>query len=166
MAMSKFASGVSLITTVTEDGSVHAMTCNSLTSISLEPPLVLVCVSHARHTNGHIGRSGRYAVSVLGRDQEEAARYYALDESGRTGDAPVEFVFNESGMPMVKGCLSFLDCVLLATHEHGDHSIFVGKLREARVRGGEPLIYHERRYVGVDGGSVPPRPGVQLRCGD
>ena len=152
-AMSKFATGVTLITTVTEDGSVHAMTCNSLTSISLEPPLVLVCIGHARHTHGHIQRSGRYAISVLGRDQEDAARYYALDESDRTGDDPVEFVSSQNGSPMVKGCVSFLDCEVVATHEHGDHSIFVGELRGARIGDGEPLIFHERRYSGVDGRS-------------
>ena len=149
-AMSSFATGVTLITTLGDGGVVHAMTANSLTSISLDPPLVLVCVAATRHTNGFIQRSGRYTVNVLSRDQVEAARYYAKDDSERTGDPPVKFTFDARGMPVVKNCISYLDCDLVATHEHGDHAIFVGELKETGTAEGEPLIFHQRRYGGLE----------------
>lgn len=152
LAMSKFPTGVTLVTTVAADGSVHAMTANSLTSVSLDPPLVLVCIGHARHTNQIVRRTERYAVNVLNGEQATAAKYYSQDDDDRVGAPPVEFTLNERGVPKADGCICFLDCDVVAAHDHGDHTIFVGRLREADTGEGQPLIFHDRhlRELGSD----------------
>ena len=89
-AMRKFTTGVTLLTTLREDGSVNAMTANSVTSVSLDPPLVLVCVGHCRNTHRHIVSTGRYCINVLADGQASAAEYFAHDEDRGTGPEPVE----------------------------------------------------------------------------
>ena len=153
-AMSRFPTGVTLLTTRTGDGVSHAMTANSLTSISVEPPLVLVCVGHSRNTYKYILDSGRYGISVLSREHEAAARYYAIDEQDRVGDAPLELTLSASGLPVAGGCVCFLGCEVVASHEHGDHTIFIGRLVETSLSGGEPLVFHDRRYTGLEDGDA------------
>ena len=148
-AMGKFATGVTLVTTLREDGSAKAMTANSVTSLSLDPPLVLVCLSHTCNTFPDVRRSGQYAINILGRAQNEAARFFAKDPEERTGDEPVKYSLNSRGHPMVEGCLAFLDCDVIAVHDHGDHTIFVGEVKETRVKSGEPLVFYEGKYGGV-----------------
>ena len=152
-AMSKFPTGVTLLTTRTIDGASHAMTANSLTSISVEPPLVLVCVGHSRNTYGYILDSGRYGISVLSREHEEAARYYAVDEQDRVGDPPLELTLSATGLPVAGGSVCFIGCEVVASHEHGDHTIFIGRLIETTLNGGEPLVFHDRRYTGLEAGA-------------
>ncbi len=151
-AMSKFPTGVALLTTRTSDGVSHAMTANSLTSISVDPPLVLVCVGHSRNTHRYILDSGRYGINILSREHEAAARYYAVDEQDRVGDAPLEMTLSPAGLPVAHGSLCFLGCEVVASHEHGDHTIFIGRLLETSLDGGEPLVFHDRRYTGLEDG--------------
>ena len=152
-AMSNFPTGVALLTTRTSDGVSHAMTANSLTSISVEPPLVLVCVGHSRNTHGYILDSGRYGINVLSREHEAAARYYAVDEQDRVGDAPLDLMLSATGLPVADGSVCFLACDVVDAHEHGDHTIFIGRLVEASLNGGEPLVFHDRRYTGLEDGA-------------
>ena len=99
-AMAKFATGVTLITTSEEDGSVHAMTANAITSISLEPALVLVCVAHTRNTFRYIRQSGRYAINVLNAEQLELARHFARSDRDREFQkVPVDYGFSRRGTP-------------------------------------------------------------------
>ena len=100
-AMRKFTTGVTLLTTLRDDGSVKAMTANSVTSISLDPPLVLVCVGHGRNTHQHIESTGRYCVNVLADGQAPAAEYFANEHMRGAGPAPVEFTMTERGSPNV-----------------------------------------------------------------
>ena len=150
-AMSKFPTGVALLTTRTHDGAVHAMTANSLTSISAEPPLVLVSVGRSRNTHKYILDSGRYGISVLSREHEDAARYYAVDEQDRVGGAPLELTLSATGLPVAGGCVCFLGCEVVASHEYGDHTVFIGGLMETSLDGGAPLVFHDRRYTGLEG---------------
>ena len=149
-AMSKFATGVTLIITLEEDGSVHAMTANAVTSISLDPPLVLVCVGNKRTTYRYIQLRGRYAINVLSRQQEEVASYFAKEEQYRTGDVPVRYVLTQRGTPMVEGCICFLDCEVVGAHDYGDHTIFVGEVKSSQSGAGEPLLFYESRLRGLN----------------
>ena len=150
--MRKFPTGVTLLTAVKGDGSVGAMTANSVTSITLDPPLVLVCVAHSRNTLKYIRDSGRFAVNVLREGEGHVARYFAVDEEDRVGELPVEYSFNGRGTPRVKTCLSFMDCQVVAAHDHGDHTILVGEVHATQAEEGDPLVFFEGRYLGVDGG--------------
>jgi len=150
-AMGKFATGVTLIAALRDDGSVQSMTANSVTSLSLDPPLVLVCLSHTCNTLPYLRSTGRYSINVLDRSQSEAATFYAKPDEKRAGPDPVEYSFNDRGSPIVRGCLSFLDCDVVAAHEHGDHTIFVGAVRDTGTDSGDPLVFYEGHYSGVDG---------------
>ena len=148
--MRKFTTGVILLTALREDGSVKAMTANSVTSISLDPPLVLVCVGHERNTFQYINGTGRYSINVLANEQASAAKYFANDQEQRTGPDPVEFTLTERGSPRVKGCIAFLDCDVVGAHPHGDHTIFVGEVKDALTGDGEPLVFYEGNFLGLD----------------
>ena len=152
--MGKFPTGVTVVTILKDDGSVGAMTANSVTSICLEPPLVLVSVGHTTNTHGYIGESGRFAINVLKGDEAQVARYFAVDEQDREGDLPVKFSFTGRGTPMIIGCLSFMDCVVVDTHDHGDHTIFIGEVMETHTSSGNPLVFFEGRYFDLDGSQV------------
>ena len=150
-AMAKFATGVILITTSEEDGSVLAMTANAITSISLEPALVLVCVAHTRNTFRYIRQSGRYAINVLNADQLELARHFARSDRDREfQEVPVDYGFSGRGTPWVEGCLCTLDCEVVAMHDYGDHAVIVGEVHEAYMNAGKPLLFYERRLLGLE----------------
>lgn len=150
-AMGKFPTGVTIVTTLKGDGFVGAMTANSVTSICLEPPLVLVSVGHTRNTMKYVQESGRFAVNVLKGDEAQVARYFAVDEQDRKGGVPVEYSFTSRGTPMVSSCLSFVDCVVVDSHDHGDHTIFIGEVMETYTSSGSPLVFFEGRYLDLDG---------------
>ena len=150
-AMGKYPTGVTVVTTLKGDGSVGAMTANSVTSISLEPPLVLLSVGHTRNTLAYIRQSGRFAINVLRGDYVHVAEYFATDEQDRKGEPPVEYSFTGRGMPRVDGCLSFVDCDVVDAHEHGDHTVFVGRVMDTHTGSGSPLVFFEGRYLDLPG---------------
>ena len=145
----RFTTGVTLLTTLREDGSVKAMTANSVTSISLDPPLVLVCVGHDRNTFQYNEGTGRYTINVLGREQASSAKHFANEEQ-RTGPDPIEFTLTDRRSPKVAECIAFLDCDVVGAHPHGDHTIFVGEVKDGSTEAGEPLVFYEGRFLGLD----------------
>ena len=87
-------------------------------------------------------------------------KYFSRDEKDRVGEVPVEYSFNSRGSPVVEGCLAFLDCDVVAIHEHGDHTIFVGEVEAVHTEGGHPLLYYRGRYsrLGNPIGAALPAP--------
>ena len=150
-AMSAWASGVTVVTT-RADGLAYGITASSFTSVSLDPPLVLVCINDTSPLCAMIKASGRFAVSVLGRDQEEASNYFA--SRGREAAARIEAVAmedTEDGIPLVSGAMGALVCDLHEALMMGDHLVVVGEVTEAQSASeGSPLIYWSRAYRGVD----------------
>lgn len=149
-AMRKFPTGVSVITVVKDDGAVASMTANSITSISLSPPLVLVCVGFSRNTLVSIEDSGKFAINILREGDEHIARHFASEEKERVEQLPVEYEFNYRGTPKLKNGLSFIDCEVVGTHVYGDHVIFVGEVHAAQVEEGKPLVFFEGQYLGLE----------------
>jgi flavin reductase len=131
-----FATGITVVTanrtadgTATPSGRPHGMTANSFTSVSLDPPLVLVCVQRSAMMHEAILRSGAFAVSMLSGRQEHVARYFANHQRPRDEHEfdVVEWTpGRHTGAPLVLGALAWLECRLAATYDGGDHSIFVG----------------------------------------
>ena len=141
-AMGQFATGVTIVATW-DGGAVQAMTANSFTSVSLDPPLVLVCIAHTARTHGAIQRSGRFSVSILPAGAERISNYYAgRQEAGEAG----EFDLVRAKSPVLKGALSWLDCRVWQVYDGGDHSIFVGEVEALEVRGGDPLLFFAGKY--------------------
>ena len=147
-AVGAFATGVTVVTTRGEEHA-YGMTANAFTSVSLDPPLILVCVINPSEGAEHIGSNGVFAVNILSVEQEPLSRYFASRDrpKGRDAFAEVPHRFAASGAPILEGSAAFLDCRLHSTHEAGDHLIFIGEVLELEVNDGhEPLLFHGGGY--------------------
>ncbi len=145
-ALGQWPSGVTVVTTLV-DGEPHGMTASSFSSVSLDPPLVSVCV--ARHAASHdrIRNAGVFAISILAKDQVEAGMRFAgmLDVEDRF--AGVATSTAATGAPHLDAALAWLDCRVWAAHDGGDHTIFVGEVLAAGAADGRaPLLYHDRAW--------------------
>jgi flavin reductase (DIM6/NTAB) family NADH-FMN oxidoreductase RutF len=143
-----FATGVTVVTT---SGEQHAygMTANAFSSVSLDPPLVLVCVIANSEGSQHIKRNGCFAVNILQADQEPLSRYFASRERPRGQDAFREVPHHTatSGSPIIDGTLAYLDCRLHTAHDAGDHHIFIGEVLElGTTTNTKPLLFHNGQY--------------------
>ncbi len=153
-ALGRFASGVTVITVPTGNGGVHGMTASAFCSVSLRPPLVLVCVDHLAETYLHLRDRCCFGVSILKQEQEALSEFFADPE--RNPDAAyrlgVSYRNMRSGMPVLADALAQLDCAVVESHPAGDHCIFVGHVEEVSVHEGTPLLYFRGRYgVSPDG---------------
>ena len=153
-AWGKFATGVSIITTNAPDGEIHGMTANGITSVSLDPLLVLVCTGHSTATHPLIRASGRFAISILGQHQQRIAEYYARPTDGKTGDVEVAFNRTRRGSATIDGCLAMMDCEVVDETVAGDHTIFIGRVDEIELSPGRPLIFYEGKFGKLSNGML------------
>jgi flavin reductase (DIM6/NTAB) family NADH-FMN oxidoreductase RutF len=124
------------------------MTASSFCSVSLNPPLILVCIDHLAETYLHVRERRQFGVSVLKEEQEALSEFFAdpernPDSAYRLG---IEYNFMQGGTPVLKDALANLDCTVVNDYEAGDHTIFVAEVREVRVSEGTPLLYFRGRY--------------------
>jgi flavin reductase len=143
-----FATGVTVVTTRGEEHA-YGMTANAFSSVSLDPPLVLVCVISQSEGSEHIKRNGCFAVNVLAEAQEPISRYFASRDRprGRDAFAEVSHRIGASGSPILDGVIGYLDCRLHAEHDAGDHQIFIGEVLELGFEvEGRPLLFHGGQY--------------------
>lgn len=145
--MGRFATGVTVITTVTADGRPAGMTVSAFASVSLDPPLVLVCIGTERFMCGALRESPGYVVNVLGREQAPLAMAFARRAQDRF--AGVAWRPGLYGMPLLGGAITTVQCEHHAVTDGGDHEIFVGRVRRADVRDGEPLLYADGAFLQV-----------------
>jgi len=125
-AMGCFASGVTVVTAGTEAGEVAGLTANAFTSVSLDPPLILVCIKLESHAIEVLRRAGRFAVHVLRSDQTEAARAFARPASDKLG--AMALTWSRHDIPVMESCLVRLECTLAVEYDGGDHGIFLGRV--------------------------------------
>ena len=145
-AWGKFATGVSIVTTVRPDGEVHGMTANGINSVSLDPPLALVCAGHSTSSHPLIREAGRFAINILSEEQRAIAEYYARPTAQKTGDTDAAFTLTDSGAALIDGCIARMDCRVVAEHDAGDHTIFVGRVEKIDTADGRPLLYYQGRF--------------------
>ncbi|MGH9805053.1 MAG: flavin reductase family protein, partial [Candidatus Acidiferrales bacterium] len=140
--------GVTVITVARAAGAVHGMTANAFSSVSLEPPLVLVCVDHASDTHPLLRAARRFGVSVLREDQQAVARYFAEEEKSQQGaeQLGIRYRTTARGTPLLDAALAQLDCALVSAYEAGDHTIFIGEVEEAAVASAAPLLFYGGDY--------------------
>ena len=146
-AWGKFATGVSLVTTIQPDGKVHGMSANGIASVSLEPLCALVCVGHNRNSYPLIKEQRRFAINILNEDQQDVAQYYARPPEERTGEISVSFSLTEHGSAVLEDSLAYMDCRVIHEYACGDHTIFIGEIDEISVQEGRPLLYYESRFA-------------------
>jgi flavin reductase (DIM6/NTAB) family NADH-FMN oxidoreductase RutF len=143
-AMSHFASGVTVVTTE-HGGTQYGMTVASFASLSLHPPLVLVCIEKSVKSHDAIAGSGKFGVSILAKSQQDVSGRFA----SRVDDkfAGVATRRGELGVPLIDGAICTLECRVYAQLPGGDHTIFVGEVTDAAMAdGGVPLVYYRSGY--------------------
>lgn len=146
-AMSRFASGVTVVTARRGEKRV-GLTASSFVGVSLDPPLVLVCVSRALQAHHVIESERAFAVNILGVHQLEVGlRFAGLKPDMADRFAGLAWTAGVTGSPLLEGSLASFDCRLHASHEGGDHAIFVGEVVGTVISdSGEPLLYHRRLW--------------------
>jgi flavin reductase (DIM6/NTAB) family NADH-FMN oxidoreductase RutF len=137
--LGRFCTGVTVVTTADAEGAdVHAMTANAFTSVSLDPPLVLVSIDHRARMHRMLPETRRYGVSVLAADQERIAVHFAGRPLAEHGE-----LFEWAGaVPFVRGAIAHVGCTLHDCHEAGDHTLYLGYVEHLDSRPGDPLLFH------------------------
>jgi flavin reductase (DIM6/NTAB) family NADH-FMN oxidoreductase RutF len=143
LAMSHFASGVTIVTTEHE-GKPYGMTVASFASLSLRPPLVLICIEKGIKSHDAIAAAGTFGVSILGHHQADISGRFAskIDEKF----AGVTTRRGTLGVPLISSALCSIECRVRDRLPGGDHTIFVGEVMEAQVDDGTPLVYYRSGY--------------------
>lgn len=143
-ALGRFATGVTVVTTAV-DGGVHGMTANAFTSVSLDPPLIVVSVAHHARMHGFLAPRARFGVSVLGEDQQ----VYAWTFAGKpqAGGQPV--FQRRHDVPVLEHALAQLACTVEALYPGGDHTLVLGRVDDLWYRDGSPLTFYRGRFFGL-----------------
>ncbi len=147
-ALAAFATGVTVVTTRGEEHA-YGMTANAFSSVSLDPPLILVCVMARSEGGKLIEDNGVFAVNILAAEQEPLSRYFASKDRPRGRDAFGDIAHRSavSGSPVLDGSVGFLDCALHASHDAGDHTIFIGEVLGLEFSHEvAPLLFHAGGY--------------------
>ena len=146
-ACSKYATGITILTVLDPCGIPHGMTVNSFTSVSLSPPLVLVCIDRQTSILNHFLEGTHFAINVLDEDQKELSTCFA--RSGYDRFQSVEWRPGETGAPVLAEVLATLECAVTQMVEAGDHVVVIGEALHASWREGRPLIYFNSSYQGL-----------------
>lgn len=151
------AKGVTVVTARRPDGTPSGLTATSVCSVSLNPPLVLVCIERDTRTHGVVGAAGSYAVNVLRDDQEELARLFSTDMDQKFLE--VDWRPGRTGAPVLDRAVAHLECAVVKTVPAGDHTIYIGEVRRTEVREEareplRPLVYFRASYRSLDPGET------------
>ncbi len=130
---------------------VHGMTANSLTSVSLDPLLLLICVAEQAQLLPLVKAKKRFGVSILRENQQAISKYFAQTEENAEVEASlgIRFRWTQSGIPLLEDSLVHLACNVVASYIAGDHTIFIGEVESVEVFDGEPLLYFRGGYRAV-----------------
>jgi flavin reductase (DIM6/NTAB) family NADH-FMN oxidoreductase RutF len=140
-----WVTGVSVVAARRADGAPCGLTANAFCSVSLEPPLVLVCVEKSADSHNCIAQAGAFSVSVLGSDQERLARRFAAWDVTEKFEG-VAYHASITGAPILEDALAWVDCRTWAMHDAGDHTIYIGEVVAADARDQSPLLYYRGGY--------------------
>lgn len=146
-AMRQWSTGVTVVTTL-HNGVLGGMTVSSFTSVSLEPPTVLVCLNKDTFAHHLVSQSGIYAISMLAQGQEALSQRFAgFDPTVTDRFEGISFNTAETGSPLLPGAVVWLDCVVVNSIQTGTHTIFIGEVIFAQTNPDRaPLVYHNRKY--------------------
>ena len=147
--LGRFASGITVLTTIDEDGRDVGMTVSAFCSVSLHPPLVQACVDHAASMFGALHHAERFGINVLAAEQEALSRRFADIDASHRFDG-LGYARGESGVVLLDDALAHLECRLVARHEAGDHMLFIGEVERATARDARPLLYYRGGYAQLE----------------
>jgi 3-hydroxy-9,10-secoandrosta-1,3,5(10)-triene-9,17-dione monooxygenase reductase component len=151
--MGLFATGVSVVTTFVEDRP-QGLTVNSLSSVSLSPPLVMIALDRQRFITPIVHDAGRFAVNILSEPQQALSDCFAgaAVEPGRPDFCGAPWHEGPTGLPLLDGAIAALECTVAETFSVGDHDLFIGRVEAVTSRDGQPmpLLYFRRRYLRIE----------------
>ncbi len=146
--MGHFATGITVVTVEREPGKVHGMTANSFTSVSLQPPLVSICVDEDSRLLSFLKTQRRFGVSILKDSQQALSEHFAKGEQSPEADTRlgIRYRWTASGIPVLENALAQFTCNVVSQYVAGDHTIFLGEVETAEVAEGQPLLYYRGKY--------------------
>ena len=150
-ALAHFATGITVVTARAPDGP-HGVTINAFSSLSLKPPLVLICIEHGRYSLEVLESARVFAVNVLAEGQEHLSRFFSTDSrpEGPHAFDGIPYRPGPLGAPVLDGCLAALECRVTTQYPGGDHTIFLGEVEAVEVvPDRRPLLYYDRAYYGI-----------------
>ena len=142
--MGHFATGVTVITSIRSSGEINGLTANAFTSVSLIPPLLLVCIDKKAESYPCFDESKIFTVNVLAADQEALSRRFAV--TGGDKFEGVSYKVGANGAPILDGALAYLECKVTQKIDGGDHTIYVGEIEQAETKEGKPLLFFRGGY--------------------
>lgn len=146
--LGRFATGVTVVTSMS-DGAPVGMTCQSFTSVSLDPPLVLFCPAKSSRAWPQIQRAGKFCVNLLAQEQLKLSNGFAARGTDKFKD--VSWRPSATGAPLLDGVLGWVDCTVYAVHEAGDHYVVIGRVIDLGVNDApHPLLFYRGRYARTD----------------
>ena len=145
----RFPTGVTILTVFDAKGVPHGMTASSFTSVSLDPPLVLVCVDHRATVMEHLRACEYFGINILSEGQHELSTRFA--KRGADRFEGVEWIAGNQGVPVIPGVLASFECCMHRLVDAGDHAILIGEVLAAEHRDGRPLVYFGSGYHKLDG---------------
>ncbi|MFT4009730.1 MAG: flavin reductase family protein [Nocardioidaceae bacterium] len=143
--LGRFATGVTVLATTGPDG-VHATTANAFTAVSLDPPLILVCLQRESRLLEHLVESGRFSVNVLAHDQEHVAQAMAAPVRRPMDTEGVTWFLDRDRLPLLRGALAHVHCSVEEQIVGGDHQIVIGRVRALDGHEGSPLLFVDGQF--------------------
>lgn len=143
-ALGRFASGVTIVTTKDDKNFLHGITVSAFCSVSLDPPLILVCIDKNAGSHDAFEQSSAFVVNILRADQQYLSDRFASYLPDKFAD--VKYRSGIESLPVLEDALVNLECRLVNAHDNGDHTIFVGEILVATVNEGKPLVYFQGQY--------------------
>ena len=147
--LGRFASGVTVITVLDAGGRDMGMTVSAFASVSLEPPLVSVCIDHAASMYAALRDAKRFGVNILSSEQEALSRRFSGVESAHRFDG-IGYERGESGVVLLDDVVAHMECERVAQHDAGDHTLFIGQVERAIVHDARPLLYYRGGYARLE----------------
>lgn len=148
--MAYFPTGVTVVAACDEEGGPYGLTVNSFTSVSLDPPLVLVCIGHTATWHDRLVRARGFTVNLLAGDQRAVALRFANEPSEGRFDE-LEWKPSPTGDPILADAVAWLDCARIQVLEGGDHSILIGRVEASGVTDRPSLVFHRGRLSSIHG---------------
>jgi flavin reductase (DIM6/NTAB) family NADH-FMN oxidoreductase RutF len=163
--MGHFVTGVTVVTTFDAEGRPAGITVNALSSVSLEPPLVVVALDRRRFITPIVHAAGRFGVNILGEHQQALSDCFAGApvSPGRQDFCGAAWRPGTTGLPILEGAIASLECTVSGIHSVGDHDLFIGRVDALanEPHHPQPLLYYRRRYLRVDRSETLPVEGRQ-----
>lgn len=143
-ALGRFASGVTVVTTKDAEGKLHGITVSAFCSVSLDPPMILICIERSTGSHYAFGESGEFVVNILDGNQQTHSEHFASPHLEKF--AGIDYTLNASGIPVLSDVLVNLECRIVNNYEGGDHSVYIASVEKVTIKDGSPLVYFHGNY--------------------